>query len=607
MSISFSCERCGKTYKLDESLAGKKAKCKQCGNEFRIPEPVMARATSAGSAADPYGLDDGELAPLPPRYDAEFSAHSAPKPKRAGIISTSSRSSSGKKPFVAAEQLRSMGLGFLGFGVLVLVLPFFNLQHRAFANLPMSAQIGGGLFIAFLGIVSLLFSCANANKTIAYLVVGFLGCLGLCASIVVFRGGASMPNVPSSPIQVAASKYNPPIPAPVSVPVPAQPTKVAFAEFPDPPAPPPDVPPQTGATQAKQGQIKIKLTNARMWKEQNRRFPAKPFFSVDYKVEEGTGRGGFKYVWVIQTAGTRASMDIFRMETEGRLEGSMFGPTAPGGPYECYMALETFGRRGKDMVKVSDTVTMQELGSRPTDPAPKGRPLPPGPAIANGNNGGGPMPGTPALAPRPVEPPKPATNDEITNLIADMKARDSFKARAGADKLAKQAPVDERREEVIATLLTLTDDRDSFTRNSGAAALAVWGTVKELDTWLKLVDDENFTVRWTAMAALAEIKDPKGADAVAHRYRADKIKASEALTKMGSVAEPAVQAMLKDVEWSIRMDGCKILKTIGTKDSLPLLNKALRDENGLVRMAAEEAVKALSHSSTPAKNASESL
>ena len=50
MAISFSCRRCDKPYHLDDSLAGKRARCKQCGLEFDIPRPAPSRAVARSSA-----------------------------------------------------------------------------------------------------------------------------------------------------------------------------------------------------------------------------------------------------------------------------------------------------------------------------------------------------------------------------------------------------------------------------------------------------------------------------------------------------------------------------------------------------------------------------
>lgn len=94
MALSFACEQCGKTFNVDESLAGNLGKCKRCGHIFTIPgpgrKPAAASAapprsrpgssadrprsaaqpvpqpTLAAPAFDPYGIDDAP-APLPPR------------------------------------------------------------------------------------------------------------------------------------------------------------------------------------------------------------------------------------------------------------------------------------------------------------------------------------------------------------------------------------------------------------------------------------------------------------------------------------------------------------------------------------------------------------
>jgi predicted Zn finger-like uncharacterized protein len=58
MSIATTCPHCGKSYNLDDSHAGKKARCKQCKNIFQIPgegatiiTPAPARAAAAAAAA----------------------------------------------------------------------------------------------------------------------------------------------------------------------------------------------------------------------------------------------------------------------------------------------------------------------------------------------------------------------------------------------------------------------------------------------------------------------------------------------------------------------------------------------------------------------------
>ncbi len=43
MSISFSCESCGKAFTVDDKFAGKKGKCKQCGATMEIPGGAPSR------------------------------------------------------------------------------------------------------------------------------------------------------------------------------------------------------------------------------------------------------------------------------------------------------------------------------------------------------------------------------------------------------------------------------------------------------------------------------------------------------------------------------------------------------------------------------------
>ena len=61
MAISVQCGECGARYNVNESMAGKRAKCKKCGATMSIPAP----------ADDLAGDDDlsalAELAPPPPK------------------------------------------------------------------------------------------------------------------------------------------------------------------------------------------------------------------------------------------------------------------------------------------------------------------------------------------------------------------------------------------------------------------------------------------------------------------------------------------------------------------------------------------------------------
>ena len=62
MAITFNCAQCGKSYTLDDSLAGKQAKC-SCGTEMTVPAPSPAPLAPVSPFAAPA---TGQLPPAQP-------------------------------------------------------------------------------------------------------------------------------------------------------------------------------------------------------------------------------------------------------------------------------------------------------------------------------------------------------------------------------------------------------------------------------------------------------------------------------------------------------------------------------------------------------------
>ena len=99
--IAFSCEGCGKTFEVDDSLAGRKSRCKKCGAVTRIPasEPVLE-----------------VLAPLPLPLPAPV-PEAAPKRKRKKKV---------RKPgTIDRDAWISLGVG-AGLAVVALVVPLIG-------------------------------------------------------------------------------------------------------------------------------------------------------------------------------------------------------------------------------------------------------------------------------------------------------------------------------------------------------------------------------------------------------------------------------------------------------------------------------------------------
>jgi hypothetical protein len=191
--------------------------------------------------------------------------------------------------------------------------------------------------------------------------------------------------------------------------------------------------------------------------------------------------------------------------------------------------------------------------------------------------------------------PKPISDADLTRAIADVKGG-GFKGAQGADRLAKAIPVEARRKEVVEALTAAAKSKEEgFLCPAAAKALKGWATPQDVNTFLELLNDKNVWVRKAAFEGLGELKDPKGAEVVAQKMtdffqRGDAI---ASLKAMGKVAEKPVLGLLNEKDWGVRAEACKLLGTIGTKESLPALKKAQTDSNGFVAKEAEKAIKAL--------------
>ena len=77
MAITFNCAQCGKSYTLDDSLAGKQAKC-SCGTEMTVPAP-SAPAPPAPAPPAPAPPAPAPPAPVAPAVPASpFAAGQMP-------------------------------------------------------------------------------------------------------------------------------------------------------------------------------------------------------------------------------------------------------------------------------------------------------------------------------------------------------------------------------------------------------------------------------------------------------------------------------------------------------------------------------------------------
>jgi S1-C subfamily serine protease len=204
--------------------------------------------------------------------------------------------------------------------------------------------------------------------------------------------------------------------------------------------------------------------------------------------------------------------------------------------------------------------------------------------------------GAPPNPPPPAVPAQPRvlTNEELDRAIKDLAVVDGHTRRRAADLLAAAEPK-ERKAEVVKALQPLLNDSDLFLRGAVVKALGKWGGKDSVPLLLPLLKDGQALVRWAVFDVLTPLKDERCAEAVADRLPepSDRLKAEQVLRGVGPPAEKAVLKHLENADWGLRVAVCRILKEIGTKESVSALEKAAQDQS-LAHFAnqALEAIKA---------------
>ena len=197
-------------------------------------------------------------------------------------------------------------------------------------------------------------------------------------------------------------------------------------------------------------------------------------------------------------------------------------------------------------------------------------------------------PGAPA---KPVER-QTATVEEATRLLQDLRSPDSFRRLNAANRLTQLAP-NGPRAEIAQALEELTRDQGLFARAAAARALGPWGTRDSVNAIIPLLEDKEHAVRWAALEVLGQIKDARAAAPVARLLKRDLHFASRSLQAMGPGAAAAVVPYLKDPEWTVRLEACRVLKAQGGPEQAAALQPVASDENGIVARTAQDALETI--------------
>ncbi len=158
------------------------------------------------------------------------------------------------------------------------------------------------------------------------------------------------------------------------------------------------------------------------------------------------------------------------------------------------------------------------------------------------------------------------------------------------------APLPDRRVEVAKALEAQITDKDFWLRQATVRALVIWAGKENVAGLVKALDSDDLNTRRGIVGIIAKYKDPVSAPALAKLLPslAERGDASAALKAIGPAAEKAVIPMLKHSDSWAAMEACKILKEIGTAESLAPLQAILDAKpNFMVGPAATEALKAI--------------
>lgn len=186
--------------------------------------------------------------------------------------------------------------------------------------------------------------------------------------------------------------------------------------------------------------------------------------------------------------------------------------------------------------------------------------------------------------------------EEIDQCLADLQDPDDDRSAQAAIRLQQAVVLVERQEAVLKVLEKVVKDKDHTRRKQGIDALGTWGRPESVPLVIECLQDPALLVKLAAIDTLGKLKDERAAEPLA-KLVADpgpRAQAVKALQSLGAKAERAVRELLKHSAPEVRLEGCRLLKELGTADSLPALQSASKDADKAVAASAREAEAAIS-------------
>ena len=289
--------------------------------------------------------------------------------------------------------------------------------------------------------------------------------------------------------------------------------------------------------------------------------------TADYDVNKKTG-GSDTFVWIVETPGERLEFEYqgHQLAPKGRLRGKVDEGLASTSSASAYIVDRSHLEEGVGTTVSNRVSVVLDV---------------PAAAIAHRENV------RRSRAEREQEE-KDNLLEPVPRALAALKSGVSRRQHEALRELAAMEPTSEQ-DQVARALADQLKSSDTHVKKGALKALVVWHTDAVIPDMCKTVNDADVFTRWEAYETLSNVQDSRAADAIAERLTADRFQASNALQKMGPMAEPSVAKYLKHSDHWVRAEACKILGVIGTRKSIPELRRMTRDKNFFVSTAAKRA------------------
>lgn len=182
----------------------------------------------------------------------------------------------------------------------------------------------------------------------------------------------------------------------------------------------------------------------------------------------------------------------------------------------------------------------------------------------------------------------------LDDTLGRLTGGDWVRKREALNELQSARVEEDRRKEVLDALFNLFDDKDIHSKVDVLKAYKKWASTQEQKERLGTIAESLLADTWVKKDILRFYADNKVVSAsteVARKLKDvfDRKEAAECLIAIGSEAETAVLPHLTDLDGQVRHMAIEVLARIGTRKSVPELQKLNTDRQ--VGLAARQAIK----------------